>query len=171
MAAKPRGREAVPAPSRALPMGSIRPMAEEDLGEVAAIEAACYPDPWPYEGLAFELKENTFCRCFVAEDGGAVVGYAFVWVVYEMAHLINIAVRAESRGRGHGEALLRHVMEHARREGAQTLYLEVRVNNDAAIELYRKYGFEERGVKENYYRDGTAALLMEAPLQPDEGAS
>lgn len=43
----------------------IRPMAEEDLGAVAALEAATFPDPWPYEALAFELKQNPFCSAFV----------------------------------------------------------------------------------------------------------
>jgi ribosomal-protein-alanine N-acetyltransferase len=139
-------------------------MAEEDLGEVTAIEAATYPDPWPYEALAFELKQNPFCRCFVAEDGGGVAGYAFVWVVYEMAHLINIAVAADRRGEGFGEALLRHVLACARGSGAEMIHLEVRDNNTPAVALYQKYGFAIRGRKESYYKDGTAALLMDAPL-------
>lgn len=162
---------ALPAPGKVLPLAGIRPMAEEDLPEITAIEAVTFPDPWSYEALAFELKQNPFCRCFVAEEDGAVAGYAFVWVVYEMAHLINIAVRGESKGKGYGEALLRHVLERARREGAQAIYLEVRINNGPAIALYRKYGFAERGTKESYYRDGTAALLMEAPLSPPDDAS
>lgn len=165
---KPRGTAAPPARPRPIPVHAIRPMAEGDLGEVAAIEAACYPDPWPYEALAFELKENSFCHCFVAEEAGAVAGYAFLWVVYEMAHLINIAVAEEYRGRGFGEGLLRHSLEVARGSGAEVLHLEVRVTNAAAIALYHKYGFTVRGRQESYYKDGTAAFLMEAALAPPE---
>ena len=165
-----RGTPHFPETFKSLPMGSLRSMSEEDLGEVTAIEAATYPDPWPYEALAFELKQNPFCHCFVAEDGGAVAGYAFVWVVYEMAHLINIAVAADRRGEGFGEALLRHVIECARGSGAEVIHLEVRENNASAVALYQKYGFTIRGRKESYYKDGTAAFLMEAVLTVSQDA-
>jgi [ribosomal protein S18]-alanine N-acetyltransferase len=170
MATRPGGSP-LPKPSRPLPLDCIRPMSEEDLPEVEAIESGTFPDPWPYEGLAFELKQNPFCRCFVAEKDGAVVGYAFVWVVYEVAHLINIAVAADRRGQGFGEALLRHVLECARRGGAEAIHLEVRETNSGAIALYEKYGFVIRGRKERYYKDGTTAFLMEAPLGAPRDAS
>lgn len=146
-------------------------MSEEDLGAVTALEKATFPNPWPYEALAFELKQNPFCVAFVTEAGGEVVAYAFLWVMYDRAHLINIAVDEVWRGRKLGDGLLRHCIEYARRNGAESLYLEVREDNDPAIALYKKYGFALRGTQRNYYSDGTAALLMEAPLEPPRGSA
>lgn len=146
------------------PRATIRPMAEEDLGRITALEAATFPSPWPYEALAFELKQNPFCNAFVTELAGEVVAYAFLWVMYDQSHLINIAVAEDRRGRGLGEALLLHCLRHARLNGCRRMHLEVREGNTAAITLYEKHGFLCRGRQKNYYSDGTPALFMEAEL-------
>jgi ribosomal-protein-alanine N-acetyltransferase len=143
---------------------TIRPMSEEDLPAVSAIEAVTFPAPWPFEALAFELGQNPFCKAFVADDGGRVAGYAFLWVIYERAHLVNIAVHPERRGLGIGEALLLHVLRRARREGAEWIHLEVRADNTAAIGLYEKHGFVAVGRYPRYYSDGSDALNMEREL-------
>jgi ribosomal-protein-alanine N-acetyltransferase len=142
----------------------IRPMAEEDLEAVAAIESSTFPAPWPMEALRYELAENPFASSFVAEVNGEVAGYAFFWTIYEQAHLINIAVAGPLRRMGLGEALLVHAMRHAASHGAEAIHLEVREGNEAAIRLYERYGFEVRGRSEKYYSDGTTAVLMEASL-------
>ena len=139
-------------------------MREADLGRVSGIESATFPSPWPYESLEYEFARNPFCASFVAESAGEVVGYAFVWMIYEQAHLINVAVDGSRRGRGFGEALLFHVLSYARRNGAERMHLEVRENNVPAISLYERYGFQTLGRGENYYSDGTAAIFMEAVL-------
>jgi ribosomal-protein-alanine N-acetyltransferase len=143
---------------------TIRPMSEEDIPAVSAIEAVTFPAPWPFEALAFELGQNPFCKAFVADDGGRVAGYAFLWVIYERAHLVNIAVHPERRGLGIGEALLLHVLRRARREGAEWIHLEVRADNTAAIGLYEKHGFVAVGRYPRYYSDGSDALNMEREL-------
>lgn len=140
-------------------------MSEEDLPRVAQIEAATFPSPWPIEALGFELTENPFCSAFVMELEDGIAAYAFVWVIYEQAHLVNIAVAEEHRGAGLGEALLVHVLRHSKGQGAERIHLEVREGNVAAIRLYEKYGFEIIGRGENYYSDGTPALFMEAELK------
>jgi [ribosomal protein S18]-alanine N-acetyltransferase len=143
----------------------IRPMSEADLDAVVAIEAATFPDPWPRHALAHEALENSFCSAFVAEVDGATAGYAFCWVIYEQAHLINIAVDEALRGQGFGEALLVHALRHARAQGADVIHLEVRESNRAAIALYQKHGFAILGRKDKYYNDGSPAVLMEANLR------
>jgi ribosomal-protein-alanine N-acetyltransferase len=139
-------------------------MGAEDLPAVAAIEAATFPNPWPLEALRYEFEENPFCSAFVIGVAGEVGGYAYLWIVYDFAHLINIAVSDGFRGRGCGEALLVHLLEYAARNGAQKIHLEVRETNEAAIGLYCKHGFEVLGRGEKYYSDGTAALFMEKAL-------
>ncbi len=145
---------------------AVRPMTHDDLDRVAAIEAATFPNPWPLEALAYELEKNPFCASFVVEHAGEVAGYAFVWVIYDQAHLINIAVSGESRGQGLGEALLVHVLRHASGQGAAQVHLEVREGNAAAVGLYERYGFQVIGRADRYYSDGTPALFMEASLAP-----
>ena len=144
----------------------IRPMSEADLDEVSAIEAMTFPDPWPRHALAHEALRNPFCWAFVIGPEGSVAGYAFLWVLYEQAHLINIAVAREKRGQGFGEALLIHVLQYARAQGGEKIHLEVRESNEAAIALYKKHGFEVLGRKNKYYSDGAPALMMEADLRP-----
>ncbi len=149
---------------RAEALAAIRPMAPEDLDAVAAIEAQSFPNPWPREALAHELLQNVYCSSFVAEWEGAVAGYAFLWVIYDEAHLVNVAVAPERRGRGLGEALLVHVLRHAKAQGATGIHLEVRETNAPAITLYLRYGFRVLGRADRYYTDGTPAIFMEADL-------
>ena len=142
----------------------IRPMGESDLDAVAAMEAATYPDPWPRQALAYEALHNPVCSAFVMEEEGAVAGYAFLWVIFEQAHLINIAVGQAFRRKGLGEALLAHVLRYAEARGADDVHLEVRETNEAAVALYRKYGFTVLGRQDKYYNDGTPALMMHLRL-------
>jgi ribosomal-protein-alanine acetyltransferase len=142
----------------------IRPMSEADLEAISAIEAATFPDPWPRSALAHEAVRNPYCSASVIEEEGTVAGYAFCWVVFEQAHLINIAIAPGLRSRGLGEALLVHVMRHATAQGAEVMHLEVRDENQAAIALYLKYGFTILGRKDKYYGDGAAAILMQKDL-------
>jgi len=144
----------------------IRPMGDGDLDAVSAIEAVTFPDPWPRHALGYEALHNPVCSSFVIEAEGSVAGYAFLWVIFEQAHLINIAVADSRRGRGYGEALLVHVLRHARSQGAEVIHLEVRETNEAAVALYLKYGFTVLGHRDRYYSDGAPALFMEASLAP-----
>lgn len=137
-------------------------MAAEDLKAVAAIEEAVFPSPWPYSVLAYELLLNDSCSAFVADGKGGVVGYTFLRVLNNKAHLINIAVDKAHRGEGLGEKLLSSALDCAARRGAADVSLEVRETNAPAIALYREHGFRITGKTEGYYADNTAALLMKA---------
>lgn len=84
---------------------------------------------------------------------GKVLGYAGMWLMIDEAHITTIAVRSAWRGKGLGELLLASLIEVAEDIGAKRLTLEVRVSNDAAQTLYRKYGFVEEGRRPRYYSD------------------
>ena len=90
-------------------------------------------------------------------DGGAttghIVGYAGMWMMLDEAHITTIAVREALRGRGLGELLLARLIEAAGDEGAHRVTLEVRVSNESAQNLYRKYGFLQEGIRPRYYSD------------------
>ena len=90
-----------------------------------------------------------------------IAGYVGVWYITDEAHIVAIGVRSEYRGLGLGEALLIASMDQAIEREARVVTLEVRVSNYVAQNLYKKYGFTERGVRKRYYsNNGEDALIM-----------
>jgi [ribosomal protein S18]-alanine N-acetyltransferase len=93
--------------------------------------------------------------------GPHVAGFAGMWIVFDEAHITTIGVDPPYRGRGFGELLLLALIDEAVRRGATWLTLEVRVSNDIAQDLYRKYGFAVQGTRRRYYSDnGEDAYVM-----------
>jgi len=136
-------------------------MAREDVLRVAEIEAASFTAPWKAD--TFEsLLDRPGAELWVLDDpDDGVVAYAVLWCILDQGELANIAVAGGHRGRGHGRYLLGKVLEVARARGVEALYLEVRVSNASAIELYRSFGFTPVGTRKNYYEKPTEdALLM-----------
>jgi len=139
----------------------IRCVRTEDLSMVHRLEEACFKDPFPsyfIDQLA-NANPDTF---LVAVDGTRIVGYAVVDNWTDHQHLVSIAVLADSRRKGVGQALLDRLMERLR-EGP--LRLELRKSNDAALALYRKNGFMETGIAHGYYTDGEDAIQMEKQIE------
>ena len=97
----------------------------------------------------------------VAEYEGEFAGYADIWTVLDEADLNSIAVRVDFRRKGIGDAIMLAMTEILSANGVATINLEVRVSNMPAIKLYKKYGFNECGVRPGYYLDnGEDALIM-----------
>jgi len=90
-----------------------------------------------------------------------IIGFAGMWALYDEAHVTTIGVEPSFRGRGLGELLLVAMFDEALRRGANWLTLEVRVSNEPAQGLYRKYGFAVQGTRKRYYSDNNEdALIM-----------
>lgn len=93
-----------------------------------------------------------------------IVGFAGMWIVCDEAHVTTIGVAPEYRGQGLGEWLLVHLIDEAIARQAGWLTLEVRVSNEPAQALYRKYGFSVRGTRKRYYSDDNEdAYIMWSP--------
>jgi [ribosomal protein S18]-alanine N-acetyltransferase len=91
----------------------------------------------------------------------SIAGYAGLWLMVDEAHVTTIGVRPRFRRRGYGELLLVTLIEAALDINARWLTLEVRVSNDLAQQLYRKYGFHDAGIRRRYYTDNNEdALIM-----------
>jgi len=128
----------------------VRDLVVTDLPEVLAIERAAYDYPWS-EGIFRDCLRVGY-RCYVANDlAGNVLGYALLSVVASEGHILNLCVGPLHRRRGIASLLLEHTMREARWAGADTLLLEVRPSNKAALKLYRGAGFERIGVRKRYY--------------------
>lgn len=147
------------------PTPYIRKMTPEDLEQVIAIDQVSFSLPWPPRSFRFELTDNPASRCWVAEVDGRVAGMLVGWMIVDEIHIATIATHPDFRRRGIGQALLAHTLQAAMEEGAISSFLEVRESNDAALEMYRKFGYVESGRREGYYKDNDeSAILMTAAL-------
>jgi ribosomal-protein-alanine N-acetyltransferase len=101
---------------------------------------------------------------------GQIHGYAGMWLMVDEAHITTIAMRPAWRGRGLGELLLVSMIESALDTGAERVTLEVRVSNETAQNLYRKYGFRQQGIRPRYYADDNEdAYIMTTDDIREEG--
>ena len=127
----------------------IRPLAMVDLDTVMDIESQAYDFPWT-QGIFRDCLRVGYC-CWCYENDGLIQGYGVMSVAAGESHILNITVRPESQRQGIGGKLMKHFLQLARRHDADTVMLEVRPSNVSAISLYEKMGFNEIGVRRNYY--------------------
>jgi len=161
----------------------IEPMRLRDIKEVMEIERVSFSSPWSARAYRYELLENDLSHYFVVRPrqmarpgsgllarawhslgvgpSSAILGYGGFWMMVDEAHISTIAVQPNWRRRGIGELLLVAMLDRAMELGAEIATLEVRVSNIIAQNLYRKYGFEQVGLRRKYYRDRDEdALIM-----------
>ena len=95
-----------------------------------------------------------------------LAGYVGIWLQGDQAHITEIAVREELRGRGIGELLIIGTLRVAYEQGLTEVTLEARVSNFVAQRLYDKYGFNEVGIRKNYYADNRedAVIMTTDPI-------
>jgi len=95
-----------------------------------------------------------------------IIGFSGIWMLAGEAHITNIAVRGEYRGRGLGEYLLLGTIDLAHQLDASFLTLEVRASNTVAQGLYNKYGFTDMGTRKGYYLDNheDAIIMSTEPI-------
>lgn len=139
----------------------ISPMTGEDIEAVYDIECLSFKTPWSLESFKTEIYRNSAAKYLVAKLDGKVVGYAGMWIILDEGHITNIAIHPEHRGKKIGDALVKALIELAKENGVSRMTLEVRTSNWPAINLYKKHGFCECGVRKGYYQDsGEDALIM-----------
>ncbi|MFL6555885.1 MAG: ribosomal protein S18-alanine N-acetyltransferase [Bacillus sp. (in: firmicutes)] len=131
----------------------FRHMKEEDIDQILEVEHASFTTPWSREAFYNEINNNRFAVYIVLEENNRILGYCGAWIVIDEAHVTNVAILPEFRGRKLGEAILKEMMSVAREMGAKSMTLEVRVTNHVAQSLYRKLGFQNGGIRKNYYSD------------------
>lgn len=170
--------------ARATTSGSVRRATEADIARILEIEHASFPTPWPAALLRSQLDKPGF---LVYEEGGRLVGYIIAtirmpslftrleertraWLGQPVAireragHIMNLAIDPSRRGRGIATLLLQRALSHLSGADAVRAELEVRIGNEAAIQLYRKHGFEIERRIPHYYRGGDDAYLMSRRL-------
>ena len=125
-------------------------MHDLDVPVVVAIEQSGYQFPWS-EGIFRDcLRVDYICR--VIDVGGDIAGYGIMSIGAGEAHILNVCVREQYRGRGLARKVLLYLIDRARTAGMYEAYLEVRPSNTAAARLYHSLGFEQVGVRRGYYQ-------------------
>ncbi len=138
----------------------IREMKEEDLKEIIEIEKDVFTNPWPYEFFYPHLISDT-CLKFVAELSEEIVGYVIGCQEENKLHLGNFAIKRTHWRKGFGTKLLTYLLEKISKISTiDFCYLEHRVKNEAAFELYKSLGFTYQGIKKDYYKEGEDAVVM-----------
>jgi ribosomal-protein-alanine N-acetyltransferase len=147
---------------------AIRPMSELDMPVVVAIERAAYQFPWS-EGIFRDcLRVGYVCRVIDVE--GEMAGYGIMSVGAGEAHILNVCIRDEYRGRGFARRILVYLLDRARASGMYEAFLEVRPSNTAAARLYHSMGFEQVGVRRGYYQATAGredAAVLRRALSPE----
>ncbi|MEV7972485.1 ribosomal protein S18-alanine N-acetyltransferase [Cellulomonas sp. NPDC089187] len=130
----------------------LRPLGPDDLDALEAMEHTLFgPGAWSRFALAEEIEGPG--RWYVgAESTGELVGYAGLWFDGVDAQVMTLGTRPDAQRCGIGRMLLDALLARARELGAVSMLLEVRVDNEPALELYRRAGFEQLGLRKRYYQ-------------------
>lgn len=104
---------------------------------------------------------------WVAIDAGKVVGYSGVAVIDDFADVATIAVARNFQRKGIGSQLFQKILDYSKDHEVNRVFLEVRTNNETAIEMYKKYGFEIVAERPNYYGPALDAFVMELGVKND----
>ena len=138
----------------------VVPMRRRHLRAVLRIEAQVYPRPWSLRLFMSELALRSTRTYAVALLDGVVAGYSGLMVTGEDAHVTTLAVDPQWHRHGLGTRLMLQMARAAVDQGARHLTLEVRMSNDPAQGLYRKFGFAPAGVRKNYYAEANEDALV-----------
>ena len=142
----------------------LAPIGREHLSELTSLEEKCFSCPWSRQSFE-ECLENGRYYFVGAFEGGALIGYGGISVLFDEGEVCNVAVSSEYRGRSVGRMILSALCDEAKARGAAILHLEVREGNSPARALYDSFGFFTDGIRKNYYtRPAENAVLMTKKL-------
>lgn len=136
-----------------------------DIEKIASIEASCHISPWTKKNFLDSMSsENTFQ---VLKNDELIIGYYVASFAADECELLNITIKRDSQGKGFGKIALDHLINYCLKRETLNLFLEVRSSNKNAILLYENKGFNEVGIRPNYYKTSNGkedAILMALSL-------
>ena len=137
----------------------IQKAEEDDILRILEIEQDAISPPWSHGGLLSEVyREDSFFA--LAVDAGTILGFVILRLTGDDSELLQIAVSAANRRCGVADLLMESALGWAHECVVGSIYLEVRKSNDAAVALYKKHGFEQVGVRRDYYTDPVEDALI-----------
>ncbi len=138
----------------------IRTATQEDISSIAELEKSV-ASPWSTTQIAAEMDYSAALLLVSSKvDNNLTTGWCSLRFMAPEAELLKIAVHPDYRRSGIGDQLLKEALRHSAAAGCKEIFLEVRAGNHSARNLYRKFGFQENGMRKNYYvQPGDDAIL------------
>jgi ribosomal-protein-alanine N-acetyltransferase len=127
----------------------FRRMTLGDVERVMKIEEAVYEFPWTVKIFSDCIRVG-YC-CWLALQQQNIVGHAVISVTAGESHMLNLSIARQYQRKGFGRQFIEFLIQQAQAKQAQTMLLEVRPSNTAAINCYNSAGFNEIGLRKNYY--------------------
>jgi len=127
----------------------IRPMLEVDLDEVLELEEITYEFPWT-QGIFEDCLRNQYNSILYVKQK-KIIAYLISQFIVNECHLLNLCVIQSERRSGLGEKMVHYLLNQTRQNNIESIFLEVRISNTAALQLYEKLGFNEVGLRRDYY--------------------
>lgn len=128
----------------------LLPMHEAHLSQVLDIERRAYAFPWS-EGIFRDCLRAGYSAWVLRDAADAVLAYVVMSMAVGEAHILNLAVDPDRRREGLAREVLGRMLELARAAHCTIVLLEVRRSNKAALRLYQGFGFQQIGLRRNYY--------------------
>ena len=144
----------------------IKKMKISDLDSIAENLYEDFDDFWNYNVFKSEL-ENKNSKYIVAKQNNEIVGFAGIWIAIDIAHITNIVVKKDLRKQGIGTIILQELIKLCKELKMNEVTLEVNENNSKAINLYKKFGFEQVGLRKKYYKNTDNAIIMTKTIKSD----
>ncbi len=141
----------------------VEEMQKTDVDEVATMEKEIFSDGWSRETIAnTQMLEHTYV---VVAREGQVVGYLILYLGEDTADIARVAVLPKVRRGGVAKAMLEHMEKYCNAQKIERILLEVRANNQSAINLYNQQGFSSIGKRKAYYTNPVEdGIVMEKQL-------
>lgn len=141
-------------------MLNVRSMKSSDVESVARLEQQIFTDAWSEKSILDTMNQSQ-AFILVSEEDNVINGYCIVYFVLDEAEIARIAVEPSMRKQGVGQELLRATCRVGMQKGIARILLDVRESNDSARRFYRAFGFEEDGIRKNFYQNpNERAVLM-----------
>ena len=137
---------------------TFKKMDIQDLEEIKDVLLSDFDDFWSYEVLREELLSDSSLY-IVAKKQNEIIGFAGIKIIIDEADIMNIVVKKSYRNNGIGSLLLENLILISNKKNLNFINLEVDCKNTIAINLYKKFGFEEISLRKNYYKDNDAIIM------------
>ncbi len=139
---------------------TFRRMTQADVSRVMRVEQEVYQFPWTERIFSDCIRVGY--HCWLALQGSEIVGHAVISVTAGESHMLNLSIARRHQRKGYGSQFIEFLLRDAAAHRAETMLLEVRPSNTAAISCYNSAGFNEIGSRKDYYpaADGREDALL-----------
>lgn len=143
----------------------LRKLTKDDINKIMEIENKVFTNPFTKEDYLRDAFMNPYSIYKVLIINDEIIGFYGIWITFDNAEVITIAVNKDYQGKGYGQVMMDDILNECKVKDVINLTLEVRVSNIKAIKLYERNYFKNATLRKNYYPNGEDAYLMHLQLK------